>query len=234
MSCEMSCEIVLVRLCQVVIFGTDGQRVVRFPPSRVDVGARTGRPPIQQLSSMLQDVKSTSPVASTFHCRLDRDSACYLSSSLHFLACVCSLFAEASSLHSLTSGVSISTDLTLDSRRFHIIYKMSAYMRPAFRTASVAAVGAGVAYAGHHYWNTTSFFNTVHAESLPLKKVFPGKGFTELKLESSEVVNHNVKKLRFALPDDQSVTGIPPVSEWFCRPASLALDRSLNRCQHRF
>lgn len=41
------------------------------------------------------------------------------------------------------------------------------------------------------------------------------KGFTELKLEKAEMVNHNVKKLTFALPDDQSITGIAPVSMFF-------------------
>lgn len=88
--------------------------------------------------------------------------------------------------------------------------------------AGGAVAGAGVAYAGHRYFNTTSFFfNTVHAESLPsdsqaaLKKV-QWKGFTELKLESAEMVNHNVRRLTFALPDDQSVTGLPPISRWLC------------------
>lgn len=44
------------------------------------------------------------------------------------------------------------------------------------------------------------------------KKIFPGSGFTELKLESAEMVNHNVKKLRFALPDKDAVSGLAPVS----------------------
>jgi len=39
-------------------------------------------------------------------------------------------------------------------------------------------------------------------------------GFTELKLESAELVNHNVKRLRFALPDAETVTGLEPVSEY--------------------
>lgn len=95
---------------------------------------------------------------------------------------------------------------------------MSAYIRPGLRVAGVAAVGAGVGYTARHYWNTTTFFfTTAQAESLPsdtkaaLKKM-AWKGFTELKLEKAETVNHNVKKLTFALPDDQSITGVPPVS----------------------
>lgn len=95
---------------------------------------------------------------------------------------------------------------------------MSRYIRTSLRVAGVAAAGAGVAYVGHHYLTTTSFFlTTAHAESLPsdsraaLKKM-QWKGFTELKLQSSEQVNHNVKKLTFALPDDESITGIAPIS----------------------
>lgn len=97
---------------------------------------------------------------------------------------------------------------------------MSAYLRPTAKVASATVLGAGLAYTGYRYWNTTHFyFNTVHAESLPsdstaaLKKM-DWKGFTELKLIQSEVVNHNVKRLTFALPDDQSITGISPISKF--------------------
>jgi hypothetical protein len=99
--------------------------------------------------------------------------------------------------------------------------KMSA-IRP-LRIASAAAVGATAGYGASHYWNTSFFqFTTVHAESPPsdaqaaLKKM-AWKGFTELKLEKAEMVNHNVKKLTFALPDDQSITGVTPVS--MCKAA---------------
>ncbi len=99
-----------------------------------------------------------------------------------------------------------------------------AAIRP-LRLASVAAIGATTGYSACHYWSTSFFqFNTVHAEApastlldapsdarAALKKM-AWKGFTELKLEKSEMVNHNVKKLTFALPDDQSITGISPVS----------------------
>lgn len=96
---------------------------------------------------------------------------------------------------------------------------MSAYLRPTVKVASATVLGAGLAYTGYRYWNTTHFFfNTVHAESPPsesaaaLKKM-EWKGFTELKLLQSEMVNHNVKRLTFALPDDQSITGISPISK---------------------
>ncbi|EXJ92406.1 hypothetical protein A1O3_00957 [Capronia epimyces CBS 606.96] len=100
---------------------------------------------------------------------------------------------------------------------------MAAYLRPSLKVAGAAAAGASVAYVGHQYWNTTSFFfSTAHAESLPsdsqaaLKKV-QWKGFTELKLQSAESVNHNVRRLTFALPDDQSITGLPPITSLLTR-----------------
>ncbi|KIX06253.1 uncharacterized protein Z518_04228 [Rhinocladiella mackenziei CBS 650.93] len=100
---------------------------------------------------------------------------------------------------------------------------MSFYLRSSLRVAGVAAASAGATYTGCHYWNTTSFFfNTAHAESPPsdakaaLKKL-EWKGFTELKLEKAEMVNHNVKKLTFALPDDESITGISPITSLLTR-----------------
>lgn len=118
---------------------------------------------------------------------------------------------------------------------------MSAYLRPTVKVASATVLGAGLAYSGYRYYNTTHFyFNTVHAESLPsdstaaLKKM-DWKGFTELKLIQSEMVNHNVKRLTFALPDDQSITGISPISKfnpvvtmWF-QMTDLALASLLTR-----
>lgn len=96
---------------------------------------------------------------------------------------------------------------------------MATFIRPGFRTAAFVAAGAGVTYQSYRYINPNfSFFGNVYAESIPsdsrvaLKKM-EWKGFTELKLESAEMYNHNVKKLTFALPDDQSITGISPISK---------------------
>jgi hypothetical protein len=87
------------------------------------------------------------------------------------------------------------------------------------RIVGAAAISATAGYSACHYWNTSFVqYNTVHAEAPPsdaqaaLKKM-AWKGFTELKLEKAEMVNHNVKKLTFALPDDQSITGVAPISE---------------------
>lgn len=95
---------------------------------------------------------------------------------------------------------------------------MTSFLRPSARYAGLATAGVAAAYTGSRYYDRSSFSLTqAHAESAPsdakaaLKKV-PWKGFTELKLESSEMVNHNVKRLTFALPDDESITGLSPIS----------------------
>jgi cytochrome-b5 reductase len=94
---------------------------------------------------------------------------------------------------------------------------MATMFRPSTRIAGFAVASAAMGYGVSRYSNSTnSWPTTAHAESLPsdskaaLKKL-PWKGFTELKLESAEMVNHNVKKLTFLLPDDESITGLAPV-----------------------
>lgn len=97
-----------------------------------------------------------------------------------------------------------------------------AALRTSFKVAAVGAVGASAAYSGYHYYSTTNVYFTAHAESLPsdsqaaLKKM-EWKGFTEMRLQSAEQVNHNVKKLTFALPTEDSVTGISPITSLLTR-----------------
>lgn len=75
-------------------------------------------------------------------------------------------------------------------------------LRPVLATTSVAAAAALTLYVAAP--------RTVHAES-PAKKIFPGVGpaLLSLPLESSELVSHDTKRLRFKLPDDQGVSGLP-------------------------
>lgn len=95
-------------------------------------------------------------------------------------------------------------------------------LRAGFKVATLGAASATVAYTSFQYYNTTNVFWTAHAESLPsdskasLKKM-EWKGFTEMKLQSAERVNHNVKRLTFALPTEDSVTGISPVTSLLTR-----------------
>ncbi|KAF2686644.1 oxidoreductase NAD-binding domain-containing protein [Lentithecium fluviatile CBS 122367] len=60
---------------------------------------------------------------------------------------------------------------------------------------------------------TTVYGRNVHADSNAPRKVF-GKGpaFVSLLLESSEVVNHNTKRLRFKLPNPDDVSGLTVTS----------------------
>lgn len=85
--------------------------------------------------------------------------------------------------------------------------------RPAVWTAATAVVGLGIATSTYNHES-----HTAHADSpTGPKTVFPGSGFTTLKLESAEMVNHNVKRLRFALPEQDSITGLGPVSSLLTR-----------------
>ena len=43
------------------------------------------------------------------------------------------------------------------------------------------------------------------------------QGFIDLKLESVENVNHNTRKLRFALPDEGDVSGLKVACTSLCR-----------------
>jgi hypothetical protein len=91
---------------------------------------------------------------------------------------------------------------------------MAASFRPSLRTAALTVTGAGFAYQGYRYCNNgIPFVKEVYAETPAGAKKMDWKGFTELKLESAEMYNHNVKKLTFALPDDQTVSGLSPISK---------------------
>ncbi|KAI0015198.1 hypothetical protein F4780DRAFT_108026 [Xylariomycetidae sp. FL0641] len=70
--------------------------------------------------------------------------------------------------------------------------------------AAIATVGAGLYY---RYG-----MSVAHADSGRPKAFGGGPAFLSLKLESSELVNHNTKKLRFALPTEDHVSGLPITS----------------------
>jgi cytochrome-b5 reductase len=77
-----------------------------------------------------------------------------------------------------------------------------------------AVVGGGTAYAGYSLYKNSSpsIIRSAYADAPPgPKKIFPASGFVDFRLESSEMVNHNVKRLRFELPDKDAVTGMQPI-----------------------
>ncbi|KAF2189346.1 ferredoxin reductase-like protein [Zopfia rhizophila CBS 207.26] len=55
---------------------------------------------------------------------------------------------------------------------------------------------------------------SAEAKKVPAKAAFTGgeQGFVSLLLESSEVINHNTKKLRFKLPEEDMESGLPVAS----------------------
>ncbi|KAI9897568.1 hypothetical protein N3K66_007424 [Trichothecium roseum] len=81
-------------------------------------------------------------------------------------------------------------------------------LRPILATTSVAAAATAAAFTLY-----VAAPRTVYAES-PAKKIFPGVGpaLLSLPLESSELVNHDTKRLRFKLPDDQGSTHLHSLS----------------------
>ena len=80
----------------------------------------------------------------------------------------------------------------------------------AYGIIGVAALGGG------YYYYTSQQKPSLQAEAAgPAKKAFQGgdQGFISLKLENIENVNSNTKKFRFALPEDDMVSGLPVACE---------------------
>ena len=115
------------------------------------------------------------------------------------------------------------------------------FARQSLRASSVlgaAVVGGGATFAGyslHNSKNTPSVIRTAYADAPPgPTKVFSTSGFVNLQLHSSEMVNHNVKKLKFKLTAEDAVTGIEPICKWKClsrfqRPYSCEVASLLTR-----
>jgi cytochrome-b5 reductase len=69
------------------------------------------------------------------------------------------------------------------------------------------AVAAAVAGIGAYAWYLRS--NNTSSDKPP---IFSSFGFHTLRLDSTELINHNTKKLRFALPDASKPSGLPLTS----------------------
>ncbi|KAK6836757.1 hypothetical protein PG989_006810 [Apiospora arundinis] len=77
-------------------------------------------------------------------------------------------------------------------------------VRPAYMIGGVAAAGIGLTLLSRNLTSEAS------ADTGAPRKIFPGgPAFVSLPLESSELVNHNTKRLRFKLPEPDAVTGLP-------------------------
>lgn len=86
---------------------------------------------------------------------------------------------------------------------------VSAYGPTVFKGLAVAGIGGAV---------ISQLMRKADADSGEPKKIFPrpGPSFTRLTLEKAEDVNHNTKRLRFALPEENAVTGLPLTCELKC------------------
>ncbi|KAM6532437.1 hypothetical protein FSOLCH5_001861 [Fusarium solani] len=100
----------------------------------------------------------------------------------------------------------------------------SARPAPVIATLAAGGIGAGIL--------AKLLFGSASAESDAPTKVFKGgPAFVSLPLESAELVNHNTKRLRFKLPQDSAVSGLPltsalltlswPKGQWVPVPPTL-------------
>ncbi|KAH6700587.1 NADH-cytochrome b5 reductase-like protein [Leptodontidium sp. MPI-SDFR-AT-0119] len=91
------------------------------------------------------------------------------------------------------------------------------------RPAVVAVTGLGLSAWGAKCLFIRNFY--AESPSSPPSKVFSGLLGPTLRLESSETVSHNTKRLRFAFPDSNAVSGLTltssvltvswPAGRWF-------------------
>ena len=90
-------------------------------------------------------------------------------------------------------------------------------LRASTMSTTTVALGAGfVGLGAYALWLRRSTAAQAIEGAAPLnqqnggstKGVFSGFGFHKLKLHSSELVNHNTKRLRFELPDPSQPSGL--------------------------
>lgn len=90
---------------------------------------------------------------------------------------------------------------------------MAALQTSVVRAAAYTIAAAATVYTVHSFAQPQH----AHAESLPsdskaaLTKM-KWSGFTELRVHSTEEVNHNVRKITFILPTEDTVSGLAPVT----------------------
>lgn len=78
---------------------------------------------------------------------------------------------------------------------------------PLLATLVAGAVGIGIA--------ARLMSGNAFAESNAPRKIFKGgPAFVSLPLDSSELVNHNTKRLRFRLPEHDAISGLPLTCEF--------------------
>lgn len=100
---------------------------------------------------------------------------------------------------------------------FFPLQSIRSYATEAPKSGSKAPLLAGLAIAGAAggYYFLQSGAPAVPAVVKEPTKTFIGgdQGWVDLKLESVDIVNHNTKKFRFALPEADAVSGLEVACE---------------------
>ncbi|GAM86335.1 hypothetical protein ANO11243_043490 [Dothideomycetidae sp. 11243] len=105
---------------------------------------------------------------------------------------------------------------------------IASYVRryPIAALAGTSACGSALyGYSSYHVaadkgraWEHGSKFPIASAtEAVRSRTTFPGSGFTKLTLEEARMVNHNVKLLRFKLPEGDENSGLQPITSLLTR-----------------
>lgn len=108
-------------------------------------------------------------------------------------------------------------------------------MNPLVYAAGAAAVGG----AAYYFTATPSGKSAAHKAEKEVKNVASGspkvaftggdQGFVSLVLEDSEVINHNTKKLRFKLPENDMVSGLHVASAILTKFKSEGMEKPVLR-----
>jgi hypothetical protein len=83
---------------------------------------------------------------------------------------------------------------------------------------AVAVLATAGIYSAYSYYGNRSAHNTSNPP-----KVFSGGMGQSLTLRSSEVVNHNTRRLRFELPRPDALSGLTLTCEFFFSPPLVSI-----------
>ncbi|GAM83106.1 hypothetical protein ANO11243_010920 [Dothideomycetidae sp. 11243] len=114
------------------------------------------------------------------------------------------------------------------------------YATEAPKPSSNAAIYGGLAVAagvgGYFYLNQSEAKQLASAAQQkvstgPSKKIFTGgdQGFVSLKLDSVENINHNTKKFRFSLGDEEAISGVSVASALITKYKGLEMEKPVIR-----
>lgn len=99
---------------------------------------------------------------------------------------------------------------------------------PSILSAS-AITGAAVAWYSYSSYRNSEALSSVE-DNISTKTTFPASGFVSLTLADSRLLSHDVKQLRFKLPEGDACTGLPTICKQICASAfNLATAKGTDR-----